>query len=105
MSKGLEALERIKNHSSVSIDYFYEHFGEDLDTIEKELKEYEMEHTLRVRLENINYELVREKQENENKLKAFEIIKEHILYCENVDCFVFVNITKEVNDLLKEILL
>ena len=42
--------------------------------------------------------------EIKKKLKAFEIIKEHILYCENVDCFVFVNITKEVNGLLKEVL-
>ena len=43
--------------------------------------------------------------EIEKELKALEVIKEHTLYCENVDCFVFVNITKEVNDLLKEVLL
>ena len=47
--------------------------------IENALKDYEMEHTLRIRLENINYELVREKQENEKKLKALEIIKNHKL--------------------------
>ena len=41
----------------------------------------------------------------EKELKTLEIIKEHILYCENIDCFVFVNVTKEVNELLKEALL
>ena len=41
----------------------------------------------------------------EKELKALEIIKEHTLYCENVDCFVFADITKEVNELLKEVLL
>ena len=40
------------------------------------LKNSEMERTLRVRLENINYELVKEKEANEKKLKALEIIKE-----------------------------
>ena len=43
--------------------------------------------------------------EIKKKLKALEIIKEHTLYCENVDCFVFVNVTKEVNEFLKEVLL
>lgn len=48
-----------------------------IDDVEKALKDYEMEHTLRIRLENINYELVREKQENSKKLKALEIIKDY----------------------------
>ena len=46
-----------------------------VENYETALKEYEMEHTLRIRLENANYELVREKQENDKKLKALEIIK------------------------------
>lgn len=43
-------------------------------------KSYEMEHTLRIRLENINYELVREKQDNEKKLKALCNIEESLKY-------------------------
>ena len=94
-----------------------------LDNIETALKDYEMEHTLRVRLENINYELVREKQANEKKLKALEIIKEkqidvyHIknliefglsskdavdIYNKNKD--IVFQITEEGFDLLKEVL-
>lgn len=68
MSEGLETLHRCS----------YLLRKNDLDTIEKELKEGEMEHNLRVRLENINYELVREKQESEKKLKALnEIVALH----------------------------
>lgn len=83
MNEGLEALHhpRIKS-ARVDIsaegkhDIAYMRFDDtkQYTAIENELKEYEMEHTLRVRLENINYELVREKQENEKKLKALEII-------------------------------
>lgn len=64
MSKELEALKRYRDIPT-TMDY---------DIIAQALKEYEMEHTLRVRLENINYELVREKQENEKKLKALNEI-------------------------------
>lgn len=66
---GLEILQEIKNKP-----FSWEKLKDSLDTIEKELKEGEMEHTLRVRLENINYELVREKQESEKKLKALNEI-------------------------------
>ena len=45
---------------------------EDFDNIENALKDYEMEHTLRIRLENANYELVRKNQENEKKLEAIK---------------------------------
>ena len=69
MTKELEALERI-------IETFYDKNTEDIEVVKTALKDYEMERTLRVRLENINYELVREKQENNKKLKALEIIKE-----------------------------
>ena len=98
MSKGLEALKRIKPYADSSID------GE-LDIIEKELKEgenyknykemYRLEHEKNQHLTQVNLKM----------LKELEIIKEHTLYCENVDCFVFANVTKEVNVLLKEILL
>ena len=39
-----------------------------------------MEHALRIRLENINYELVREKEKNQKKLKALEIIREEPMF-------------------------
>ena len=68
MSKELEALERI-------IETFYNKESDDIKLVKTALKDYEMEHTLRIRLENINYELIREKQENDKKLKALEIIK------------------------------
>lgn len=68
----LEALEKLKQNN---IDGSHLFDGELLDIIETALKDYEMEHTLRIRLENINYDLVREKQENDKKLKALEIIK------------------------------
>ena len=42
--------------------------------IKTALKNYELEHALRIRLENINYELVREKEKNQKRLKAFEIV-------------------------------
>lgn len=45
---------------------------EDFNNIENALKDYEMEHTLRIRLENANYELVRKNQENEKKLEAIK---------------------------------
>lgn len=79
-------------------------------------KDLEMEHVLRVRLENINYELVREKQENDKKLKAVEIIKE-----KEVNVFIFLHsgdletyndmvednrkLIQEEYELLKEVLL
>ncbi len=84
MRKGLEALhhpriELAKIDISVEgkhdIAYMPFYKTKQYTAIEKELKEYEMEHTLRIRLENANYELVREKQENERKLKALEIIR------------------------------
>ena len=87
--------------------------------VEKELKDYEMEHTLRIRLENINYELVREKQENEKKLKALDIIKKYnirpsdLLYHTTYIAYLY-NMTiitegdeimsEEEYDLLKEVL-
>jgi len=68
----LEAVEELKQNNKVGSHLFDDEL---LDIIEAALKDYEMEHTLRIRLENINYELVREKQVNEKKLKALEIIK------------------------------
>ena len=58
-----------------------------------------MEHTLRIRLENINYELVREKQENEKKLKALEVLrnKPHISF----DLFDTLDTLEEINDYIK----
>ena len=81
MSKGLEALKHL--YAKLSCKSNIEEIDENLqeyEIIEKELKEYDMEHTLRIRLENINYELVREKQESEKKLKALEIIKKKMAF-------------------------
>ena len=90
-----------------------------LKIIETALKDYEMEHTLRIRLENINYELVEEKQENEKKLKALEIIKEKRVDITFFDTYIKWNwekyqnrklkcsekeLTKEEFDFLKEIM-
>ena len=110
MSKGLEALERL-GEMTLASEYGDEPKVKGLvlyDIIKEELKECEMEHTLRIRLENINYELVREKQENEKKLKALEIIK---VVCNNFPVticeMIFKSkISKEEYDLLlKEVLL
>ena len=70
---GLEAVKKLRQNW---IDETHLFDDDLLDIVENALKEYEMEHTLRIRLENINYELVREKERNEKKLKALEIIKE-----------------------------
>ena len=87
MSKELEAFENIKREAGTpyfSTLYDIDMWREDFATVKDKLKrleelekEWEMEHTLRIRLENINYELVREKESNEKKLKALEIIKEY----------------------------
>lgn len=71
-----------------------------MKTIETALKDYEMERTLRVRLENINYELVREKQESNKKLKVLEIIKE-----KQVNVFIFLHSGEDLdtyNDMVEE---
>ena len=78
MSEGLEELKKLGDEYPSEGDTLWAQYSERFSIIEKELKEGEMEHTLRVRLENINYELVREKQENEKKLKALnEIVALH----------------------------
>lgn len=74
MSKELDALSRIVGCST--IESHRPKWQKDYKLIETALKDYEMEHTLRIRLENINYELVREKQKNDKELKALEIIKD-----------------------------
>ena len=73
MSKGLEAFDKVKKFkndccmfgsSDIEID-------REIEIIETELKDYEMEHTLRIRLENINYELVRENAELKQMIRNF----------------------------------
>lgn len=71
MSKVIEAFIRLDHNTKR-----YKGRKEDLDIVFSALKDYEMEHTLRIRLEDINYELVRETQITEWKLKALAIIKE-----------------------------
>ena len=111
MSKELEALEKI-------IDtYCIDNIDKEISIIATALKDYEMEHTLRIRLENAIYELLREKQENEKKLKALEIIKEKgvnvglLSRCSNAErynkgmCYEPRYLTQEEYGLLKEVLL
>lgn len=89
MSKALEATKRLK----WGLDITQEERINLCECIEKELKSYEMEHALRIRLENINYKLVREKQENEKKFKALEIIKD-----KNVFVWGFIHRKDEIKD-------
>ena len=108
MNKELTPLEAAKELKDEVVANYYQDqnwFDERYEIIEKALKDYEMEHTLRVRLENINYELVREKQANKKKLKALEIIKDKQWFDdfmkEHLNRSYF---TKEEFDLLKEVL-
>ena len=110
MSKESEALNKIA--------YVYG-YDENIKIIETALKDYEMEHALRIRLENANYELVREKQKNQKKLKALEIIKNkqvdvrYLFQCKSLRQYNFIYegtnqselcLTEEEYDLLKEML-
>ena len=128
MSKGLEALERMKHHCAVSQEYFYEHFGEDLDIVETELKRYSKIEELcgqtifdKDCINEIIEKTVDECLINENKLKALEIIKEKRVDVNDLLNFVSLEayneyvcacddndkrtLTQEEYDLLKEILL
>ena len=123
MSKGLEALERMKHHCAVSQEYFYEHFGEDLDIVETELKRYSKIEELcgqtifdKDCINEIIEKTVDECLINENKLKALEIIKDKIVLIDvlfDTDTLEDYNdfkskqeqLTQEEYDLLKEILL
>lgn len=109
MSKELEALEKIVD------TYCIDNIDKEISIIATALKDYEMEHTLRIRLENAIYELVREKQENEKKLKALEIIKGKevnvflLLHSRNLKIYNDIvednrKLTQEKYDLLKEAL-
>ena len=77
MSKGLKALEIIKNAPTIYVGCasdIYTRYSFECKEIEKELK-------------------------------ALEIIKENIIFCENVESIVFKSMSKEEYDLLKEVLL
>ena len=68
-----------------------------------------MERTLRIRLENANYELVREKEANEKKLKALdEILALYGKWLGNeISDFEFFKLLNDITnryDLVKEIL-
>lgn len=113
MNKGLEAIEILKERKWVDI----EQYKALCELIKTALIDGEIEHTLRIGLENVNYKLVREKQDNEKKLKALEIIKEKQV---NVWCLLKVglkrynnefvyqkerHLTQEEYDLLKKVVL
>lgn len=110
MSKELEALEKIVD------TYYIDNMDKEISIVATALKDYEMEHTLRIRLENANFELLREKQENEKKLKALEIIKKKevnifvLLHSGNLKIYNDIvednrKLTQEKYDLLKKVLL
>lgn len=110
MIKNLEAIEILKERKWVDI----EQYKALCELIKTALIDGEIEHTLRIGLENDNYKLMREKQDNEKKLKALEII----LDCCDIElyrnrqgqCFIKIGnylsaISKEKYELLKEVLL
>ena len=85
MNKELQSFPRIEKSSKR-----YKGRKDDLDAVFTAIRNCETERSLRIRLENANYELVREKEENQKKLKAFEIIKEKNV---NVAALMFWNTT------------
>ena len=102
MSKGLEALKRIRPYADSSIDA-------DLENIEKELKRLEeYDKTEYSALIDSHKKLLKEKKYNEKKLKALEIIRK-----KKVDVAIFFEdgcarhrerLTQEECELLKEVL-
>ena len=107
MSKGLEALERIKPYADSSID------GE-LDIIEEELKEYEKTKAIRRTTtfdKAIEDTLINACPNVAKKLKALEIIKNMPDKYKDGLVYIFLSllnarkITTEEYDLLKEVLL
>ena len=107
MSKGLEALIRIEDLLNMlyETDVINDDHTHDINIIGEKLKRLEELEKAFDALSKENEKIMKELSKEIEKNRALEIIKEHTLYCENVDCFVFVNITKEVNELLKEMLL
>lgn len=103
MSKVNQALKDLREDSKHHLDSHIVYLNERLDIIEEKLKEGKMERTLRIRLENINYELVREKEDNDKKLKDLELIKK-CLYVGHSGAIAITSYGFEHYDLLKEAL-
>jgi hypothetical protein len=106
MNRELTPLKALKAIGQLKENDCYINTTVEYKIVEEALKEYEMEHILRIRLENINYELVKRikdyeknedfykdvliyahlsEQDRIKKLKALEIIKENliVIYDEN----------------------
>lgn len=110
MSKGLKALEKLTNYKCSRMSEKIEC----KEIIEQELKEAEMEHTLRIRLENINHDLVEENKQLKKELEALEIIKKRKVnvnwlkndlkdYNNTAALYGLPRLTQEEYDLLKKI--
>ena len=73
----LEHLQFIRNyeideeHTTLNMQYATK---QSLDIIENALKDYELEHNLRIGLENINYKLVKEVRESISKTKLLKYL-------------------------------
>ena len=117
MNKGLEALENIKHYDSrVGLhEDDYKIIETELKRLEELEKEWEMEHTLRIRLENINYEraevlrIIKEKKVDIALLKLTKTEPEylnhlcHRVVIEKQDYQLgYRRLTQEEYDLLKE---
>jgi len=113
MTKGLEAFRKIKEYL-VNLQFHF--LEEELFTIEKELKENEMLKQRFGELDDKCCVLYLKNQENQKKLKAFEIIKDKdvnpidIRCCDTVEQYNVkengnIPLIKEEFDILKEVLL
>lgn len=107
MSKGLEALRRIENHLDYLDETYNVNYGEDFDTIEKDLKEKEeLAQALSiVTCENgdlLKYKKALEIIKNIGILKPYETIGGQCWLETICDA---TKITKDNYDLLKEVLL
>lgn len=115
MNKELQSFLRIEKSSKR-----YKGRKDDLDAVFTAIRNCETERSLRINLEKINYGLVREKEENQNKLKALEIIKDWLnlkvvellpnnsdtrLFVECGDFKASISIPPAYIDLLKKVLL
>ena len=108
----LKALERLGLYELTDVKQFVKDYSrEEYKIIETALKQLEMEHTLRIRLENANYELVRKQEKQDEILKVIKEKKVDILLLISSGTLGFYNLHRPLGtkkllgkefDLLKE---